>query len=37
MSDSNAITLASPPGVARMFFWTSLIGSPLALKFLLSI
>jgi len=28
---------ASPPGVARMFFWTSLIGSPLALKFLLSI
>jgi len=28
---------ASPPGVARLFFWTSLIGSPLALIFLLSI
>ena len=28
---------ASPPGVARLFFWTSLIGSPLALVFLLSI
>lgn len=25
------------PGVARLFFWTSLIGSPLALIFLLSI
>jgi len=25
------------PGVARLYFWTSLIGSPLALVFLLSI
>ena len=28
---------ASPPRVTRLFFWTSLIGSPLALIFLLSI
>jgi hypothetical protein len=28
---------APAPGVTRLFFWTSLIGSPIALAFLLSI
>lgn len=28
---------AAAPGVARLFFWTSLVGSPLVLVFLLSI
>ena len=28
---------APPPGVTRLFFWTSLIGSPIALVLLLSI